>query len=119
MPKPELEFHRPVETPWEPAAPIPGFFEKILAKDPESGDYTRLARMEPGTDTTELGVLTHDFWEEVYIVHGSLTDLRLGETFHAGYYACRPPGMPHGPWRSEDGTLMVEFRHGFPDGADA
>jgi hypothetical protein len=38
-----------------------------------------------------------------YIVEGSITDLRLNETFTAGMYACRPPGMAHGPWRSEDG----------------
>jgi len=29
----------------------------------------------------------------VYIVEGSITDLRLNET-HPGMYACRPPGMP-------------------------
>jgi len=77
MPKPEYEFHEPTDQPWEPAG-APGFFQKILSKDSETGDYTRLARMEPGTDTSELGTFTHDFWEEVFIIRGSLTDLRLG-----------------------------------------
>ncbi|HAQ23672.1 MAG TPA: cupin, partial [Acidimicrobiaceae bacterium] len=29
-------------------------------------------------------------------------------------YACRPPGMPHGPWTSDEGVLMIEFRYDFP-----
>jgi len=45
-------------------------------------------------------------------VDGDITDLRLGERFTAGMYACRPPGMEHGPWRSDNGALMVEFRYG-------
>jgi len=113
VPKPEYEFHEPAEQPWEPAG-APGFFQKILSEDSETGDYTRLARMEPGTDTSELGTFTHDFWEEVFIIRGSLTDLRLGGRFEAGFYACRPPGMPHGPYRSDEGILMFEVRYGFP-----
>jgi hypothetical protein len=113
MPKPELEFQTPGGD-WQPAGgPVGGVAEQILSADPETGDYTRLMRFEPGADTTPNGTLTHDFWEEVYIVSGDLTDLRLGQTFTAGMYACRPPGMPHGPWRSDGGVVMVEFRYGF------
>lgn len=53
----------------------------------------------------------HDYGEEVYLLEGELTDLRLGETFTAGMYACRPPGMPHGPWRTAHGVLMLEVRY--------
>lgn len=112
MPKPELEFHAPTAQ-WRPiSGRAEGISELILASDPDTGDYTRLMRFEPGADSSANGVLTHDFWEEVYIVTGDLTDLRLDETFTAGMYACRPPGMAHGPWRSEQGVLMVEFRSG-------
>jgi hypothetical protein len=72
---------------------------------------TRQLRFEPGTDTSDNGVLTHDFWEEVYILEGDLTDLRLGETFTAGMYACRPPGMEHGPWSTQSGCLTFEVRY--------
>ena len=111
--KPELEFHIP-DGQWRPAGgPVEGIDEMILSTDGEpDGPYTRLMRFAPGTDSSPNGVLTHHFWEEVYIVEGDLTDLRLDETFTAGMYACRPPGMPHGPWRSESGVLMVEFRTG-------
>ena len=113
MPKPEYEFHIP-QSEWQPAGgEADGIWEQILSADPDTGDYTRLLRFEPGADSSPNGTLTHDFWEEVFIVEGDLTDLRLGETFTSGMYACRPPGMPHGPWRSEQGVLMLETRYGF------
>ncbi|WCB92272.1 hypothetical protein DSM104299_00962 [Baekduia alba] len=115
MPKPELEFHRPMGA-WEtpPGSVAPGVSEQILASDPEGGAYTRLLRFDPGADSTLNGVQVHDFWEEVYIVSGDITDLTLGERFTAGMYACRPPGMRHGPWRSDGGVLMLEIRSGGP-----
>lgn len=88
-----------------------GLTERILASDPGTGVVTRMLRLEPGCDTSPNGVQEHDFWEEVYIVEGSMTDLRLNETFPAGSYACRPPGMPHGPWKSADGCLTFEVRY--------
>ena len=114
MPKPEYEFHIP-QSEWQSAGgEADGIWEQILSSDPDTGDYTRLLRFEPGADSSPNGTLTHDFWEEVFIVEGDLTDLRLGETFTSGMYACRPPGMPHGPWRSEQGGLMLEARYGVP-----
>jgi hypothetical protein len=108
--KPELEFHEPAGE-WRPAGgPVAGIWEQVLSEDAESGAHTRLLRFEPGTDSTANGTLTHDFWEEVFIVKGDLTDLRLGATFTAGMYACRPPGMEHGPWTSRHGVLMFEHR---------
>lgn len=115
MPKPELEFSSPVDAWRRPEGTVAdGIFETILSADDETGAYTRLLRFAPGADSTPNGVQVHDFWEEVYIVEGDLTDLRLDQTFTAGMYACRPPGMEHGPWRSRDGVLMVEFRYGLP-----
>jgi hypothetical protein len=43
-----------------------------------------MLRFELGTDTTPDGVQVHDFCEEVYILHGAITDLRLDQTFTAG-----------------------------------
>lgn len=112
MPKPELEFTPAKSTPFTPCeGVVPQLTERILAHDPDRGVATRILRFEPRTDTTPNGVQKHDFWEEVYILEGSLTDLRLGETFTAGDYACRPPGMEHGPWLSEDGCLTFEVRY--------
>jgi hypothetical protein len=111
MAKPELEFQSPM-CPWTPGEDgVAGMWSQILSKDDESGDYTGLIRYEPGVDTSPIGTRVHDYWEEVYIVAGDLTDIRLGATFTAGMYACRPPGMVHGPWRTETGVLMLEVRY--------
>lgn len=109
MTKPTLEFHAP-EGDWVSTG-IEGLSEQILAADPEAGVVTRLLKFAPGADTSPLGTLTHDFWEEIYILSGEITDRRLELTFSEGHYACRPPGMEHGPWRSENGALLFEVRY--------
>ncbi len=109
MPKPELEFHLP-QAQWQPAAGPAGIESQVLAEDPETGGRTLLTRFAPGTDTSAHGPVRHAYWEEVYLLEGDLTDLRLGETFTAGMYACRPPGMKHGPWSTQAGALMLEIR---------
>ena len=111
MPKPEFEFFDPSSMADHPVGGIPGLTEKILSRDPETGDYTRMLRFEPGTDTTPMGVQRHDFWEEVWIVEGGIHDITLDTMFTAGMYACRPPGMPHGPWRSPNGCTTFEVRY--------
>jgi ChrR Cupin-like domain len=112
MPKPAYEFFDPEQRlAWTPIPQVAGLSEKILARDEESGDYTRLLRFASGTDTSPMGVQRHDFWEEVWIVSGAIHDLSLDENFSAGMYACRPPGMAHGPWRAPDGCVTFEQRY--------
>lgn len=112
MPKPEIEFRPVIDIPFTPCAgSVSGLTERILAADSTAGTATRILKFEPGTDTTPNGVQEHDFWEEVYIIEGSFTDTELGQTFVAGDYACRPPGMRHGPWTSDEGCLTFEVRY--------
>ena len=112
MAKPEIEFTPASGTPFTPCeGHVAGLTERILAVDGTHRTATRVLRFAPGTDTTANGVQTHDFWEEVFILEGSIRDLRLERTFRAGDYACRPPGMEHGPWVSEDGCLTFEVRY--------
>ena len=111
MPKKEMEFFdhdrhigwRQVEGAEE------GIIEKILSEDPETGDYTRLLKFPPGLTTSAL--LVHDFWEEVYILDGFLIDLNKEETYTPGMYACRPPGMKHGPYSIPQGCTTLEIRY--------
>lgn len=112
MSKPEREFF-PVDTVdfTHCAGDVKGLTERLLAVEDGSAVATRILRFEPGTDTTPNGVQVHDFWEEVYILEGSFVDLNLQEKFCAGMYACRPPGMRHGPWYSEEGCLTFEVRY--------
>jgi hypothetical protein len=101
---------------WEVPRGYPlGIKQKILAgylNEPSRCGYrTRLLRFEPGAFTTEPFV--HEYWEEVYLISGNLTvgcnaDGTGGETFGPNTYACRPPGVLHGPFRSANGCLLLE-----------
>ena len=115
MPKPELEFFRPDRIAWQAVTGSPtagvggaGVQEKILSRD-EGGNVTRLLKFDAGVETRES--ITHDFWEEVWILEGELVDLAKRQTFTAGMYACRPPGMVHGPYRVPSGCTTLEFRY--------
>jgi hypothetical protein len=96
----------------------PGFEEKILAgsldEQNRTGNRTRLLRIKPGAYTTAPFV--HEYWEEVYLLSGDLIvgnddQGRGGEKFTGPTYACRPPGVYHGPFKSEGGCLMLEIHY--------
>ena len=111
MPKPEIEF---VDTDtyfqWRPVeGDTLGIKEKILSVDQETKSYTRLLKFPPGIRTAET--LVHDFWEEVLILEGELIDLAKKQTFGPGFYACRPPGMKHGPYEIPRGCVTFEIRY--------
>ncbi|WP_313693573.1 cupin domain-containing protein [Halorarum halobium] len=113
MPTPSKEFHDPTaeanEYEWEQAgAYSDGVSEMILHEEPD-GSHTRFLKLEPGTESES--VITHEFYEEAYVLHGELIDKRLDESFTAGMYAYRKPGMEHGPYRSPNGCLTFEVRY--------
>ena len=112
MGKTELEFFDTASIPWLPVAGRPGVSERVLVQDPDCGLVTRMVRWDPGVDTSRTGPVAHDYFEEVLILSGSMYDLRLEQTFGAGWYASRPPGMLHGPWTTAEGCVMLETQHG-------
>jgi hypothetical protein len=85
-----------------------GVYEMVLY-EADDGSHSRFLRLDPGTETE--GVLTHEFYEEAYILHGELVDRTLETSFTAGMYARRTPGMEHGPYRSPNGCLTFEVRY--------
>lgn len=100
-----------------PGYPL-GMQHKILAGELDEarrrGNRTRLLRFEPGVYTTAPFI--HDYWEEVYLLSGDLIvgndELgQGGESFAPNTYACRPPGTPHGPFKSERGCLLLEVHY--------
>ncbi|MFT8394718.1 cupin domain-containing protein [Propionibacterium sp.] len=112
MGKTEHEFTQWSDFEFQPCdPPIDGLSEAILSRDDETGAITRILKFEPGTTTAPNGVLTHDFWEEVFIFEGEFVDERLHQQFFAGSFATRPPGMEHGPWYSKTGAKMFEVRY--------
>jgi hypothetical protein len=122
MLKEHLEFFTlDLATGWEtiPGYP-PGIQHKILAGSLDErlgrGSRTRLLRFEPGAFTTQPFV--HDYWEEVFQLSGTLTV--GGKTFGPMTYACRPPHVYHGPFRSDEGCLLLEFHfYAIDEPADA
>lgn len=111
------EFHAlDMESGWAVPEGYPaGIEEKILSGRLDyatrQGSRTRLLRFLPGAASTVPFV--HDYWEEVLLISG---DLEVGvpgkdEEFAPFTYACRPPGVHHGPFRSRSGCLLVELHY--------
>ena len=78
------------------------------------GSRTRLLKIEPGAFSTEPFV--HDHWEEVYVVQGDLVvgndrQGKGGQQCFAPTYACRPPGVHHGPFTSRGGCILHEIHY--------
>ena len=97
---------------WQPIEGLEGLAEELtLAIDEASGDYTRLTRFAPGADTTDFGPKSHDYPEEVFIIEGSLYDAAFDRWLSKGDYASRPPGELHGPFRTDEGCLVLEISY--------
>lgn len=105
------EFFDPRVLPWRPAPGFPaGVWEQIISGGDDEGVTTRFLRFDPGAGNDS--VVTHDFWEEIYVVSGTFEC--GGRSYGAGSVAVRPPGMPHGPFRSPIGCLNFEVRYRVP-----
>jgi hypothetical protein len=108
--KGEREFFATGGLEWSPVRA--GVSERVLSRDDaDAAVLTRMVRWAAGLDTTPDGVIRHDYFEEVFVLDGDLDDLTLDRTFRAGDYAARRPGMPHGPYRTATGCVMLEVRH--------
>ena len=100
---------------WETPSGYPaGIEQKIISgrldENNKCGIRTRLLRFKPGARSTETFV--HEYWEEVLLISG---DLIVGsadkENFSPYTFACRPPGVHHGPFESESGCLLFEIHY--------
>lgn len=90
---------------------VSGLSERVISGVPDSDHLVRVLEFAPGTDTTANGIQSHEYWEEVFIMSGSIYDLTLQQEFTAGMIATRPPRMKHGPWKTNEGCVMYEVRH--------
>lgn len=92
--------------------------EKILSGSldeiGQTGSRTRLLRFGAGFRTIKPFV--HEYWEEVFLLTGDITvggdaTGRGGQRFEGYTYAIRPPGVPHGPFASDRGALLLEVHY--------
>ncbi len=118
--KPHIEFlSLDMDEGWETPFGYPeGIKQKVLTSDLDeegkTGSRTRFLRFDPGAYSTEPFI--HDHWEEVFLFEGDLIvgndeNGEGGEQFFAPTYACRPPGVFHGPFKSEKGCTMHETHY--------
>ena len=95
---------------WRPVDGLEGVAEELtLSMDPDTGEYTRLTRFLPGADTSAFGGKSHAYPEEVFVVSGRLFDEVFGRWLEVGHYASRPPGEVHGPFRTDEGCVVLEM----------
>ncbi len=82
--------------------PYPNVKMKVFPSESDSGTFTILLDIPPG------GVLErHDepLNEVSYVLKGTVNI--EGKQYGEGTYSYTPAGMPHGPFKSEDGCLLL------------
>ena len=114
VPTEDIEFFDPFAEDsrfeWQQAPGYPeGEASELVLYEDNDGRRTSFLKLQPGVETEE--VLAHEYYEEVYIIGGGFIDKRLEAAFTAGMYACRTPGMEHGPYLAPVGALAIEFRY--------
>jgi hypothetical protein len=82
--------------------------ELLLSGDPATEEYTKLTRFLPGCDTAALGPKIHAYPEEIFVVTGRLYDAALDRRLEPGDYFSRGPCEVHGPFRTDEGAVVLE-----------
>ena len=84
-----------------------GISRKDLRLDPETGERTFLSMVLPHSEPPGRKGPTehHPVVEEAYVINGSLTGPH--GTMGPGAYFWRPPGIPHGPFGTRWGCVML------------
>lgn len=106
-------FQLDMTTGWEPIPGLTGISQKLLSGNFDeanlTGYRTRCVSVAPGGKTDEPFV--HRYWEEVFVLEGTLTSSADGTSVSAPAYVIRPPGTLHGPISSAEGCILLEFQY--------
>jgi len=113
MPNTSLRYWNPLwQANWDAWQAVPGLEgiaeQLTLSIDAKTGEYTRLTRFVPGANTTPSGGKRHVYPEEIFIISGRLYDAACDFWLETGHYASRPPGELHGPFRTDNGCVVLE-----------
>lgn len=82
--------------------------ELLLSVDQETEEYTKLTRFLPGADTSPFGTKSHPYPEEIFIVSGRLYDAAFDTWLEQGHYASRRAFEVHGPFKTDEGAVVLE-----------
>jgi hypothetical protein len=94
---------------WVPVPGIEGIAEELLLSiDPATEEYTKLTRFLPGADTAGIGPKRHAYPEEIFVVSGRLYDAAFDLWLEQGHYASRRAFEVHGPFRTDEGAVVLE-----------
>jgi hypothetical protein len=94
---------------WVPVPGMAGIAEELLLSvDPTTEEYTKLTRFLPGCDTTALGPKIHPYPEEIFVVGGRIYDATFDRWLEPGDYISRGPFEAHGPFRTDEGAVVLE-----------
>jgi len=85
--------------------------QHTVARDSESGDYTRLTKFKDGYSTKAFGAKSHDYPEEIFVVQGRLYDEAFQMWLETGCYASRPPHEVHGPFLADREVVILEMSY--------
>ncbi len=114
MTKSTIEYWNPLNSvnkdAWQPIDGLEGMAEEItLSIDEVTDEYTRLTRFLPGANTSSFGAKSHEYPEEIFVVRGRLYDKAFDLWLETGHYASRPPGELHGPFKTDEGCVVLEI----------
>lgn len=94
---------------WSSVPGMEGIAEELLlSADPDTAEYTKLTRFLPGADTAPFGPKSHAYPEEIFIVSGRLYDAAFDLWLEQGHYASRRAFEVHGPFRTDEGAVVLE-----------
>ena len=94
---------------WSEIPGMEGIAEELLLSiDPQTEEYTKLTRFLPGADTTRFGAKRHAYPEEIFIVSGRLYDAAFDLWLETGHYASRRAFEVHGPFKTDEGAVVLE-----------
>jgi hypothetical protein len=94
---------------WTTAPGMEGMAEELLLSiDPATEEYTKLTRFLPGYDSAAVGPKIHPYPEEIFVVSGRLYDASFDRWLVPGDYISRGPFEAHGPFRTEQGAVVLE-----------
>lgn len=104
---------------WEAVPGFDGVEAKVLSgqfdHENRTGSVTKVSRWTAGMSVATPQI--HDWCEEVFIISGNLsigTPNNEERVLEPGTYAVRPADIPHGPFFTNNGCVMLEFLYYAP-----